>query len=184
MNDSALPAERWLPVPGFEGFYEVSDQGRVRSLARQGTYGRTLKPVPDSHGYLTVTLSRSMERDRRWVHQLVLLAFSGPGSPDQQVRHGPGGKLDNRLINLCYGTRAENERDKIRDGTFRHGGGTYRGEGHHQAKLTAAIVVECRRRAAAGEQKIALAREFGISQSAMNAAILGKTWSHIHHSVE
>jgi hypothetical protein len=159
VTDSPPALERWLPVPGYEGFYEVSDLGRVRSLARQGTYGRTLKPIPDSHGYLRVVLSCDKRRRGRYVHQLVLLAFIGPCPTGHEVRHGPAGKLDNRLSNLSYGT--------------------YRGEGHHQSKLTELIVLECRRRAAAGEQQLALAHEFGISQSAMNAAIRGKTWSHL-----
>jgi hypothetical protein len=183
VSQSSPSPERWLPVPGFEGFYEVSDFGRVRSVVRMTTRGirggGIRRPVPDRHGYLRMALSRYGKVRSRYVHRLVALAFIGPNPPRQEVRHGPGGKLDNRLVNLSYGTRADNENDKVRDGTFRHGGGTYWGERHHQSKLTAAIVLECRRRAAAGEQQTALALEFGISQSAMNNAILGKTWRHL-----
>lgn len=52
--------ERWLPVVGYEGLYEVSDQGRVRSLSRPGHPGRILKPTGAGNGpYWRVDLSRS-----------------------------------------------------------------------------------------------------------------------------
>jgi hypothetical protein len=53
------------------------------------------------------------------------------------------------------------------------------GESHHSAKLTDAIVVECRHRHTAGESQRALAREFGVSATVMNQAIRGKTWQHV-----
>lgn len=60
--------------------------------------------------------------------------------------------------------------------TSRHG---QKGDDHYIAKLTGAIVLECRRRHASGETTYALAKEFGVSQVAMSAATRGKTWKHI-----
>lgn len=111
----------WQPIPGYEGLYEVSDLGQIRSLPRKGgnnrTYGgKILKPLLRPP-YLTVVLSRDGIEARLRVHSLVALAFIGQRPAGQQVRHGPGGALDNRLVNLCYGTPAENAADKVRDGT-------------------------------------------------------------------
>jgi NUMOD4 motif/HNH endonuclease len=178
--------ERWLPVCGYEGLYEVSDCGRVRSLDRivgssnrwgplqRSIRGRILSPHIGSHGYLQVALGKEGQPKIHYVHRLVGEAFLGPLPPGQQTRHGPSGKLDNCLANLSYGTPEENHQDKIRDGTFRHGHIT--GSAHHSAKLTAAIAAECRRRNAAGEMQKVLAREFKVTQAAMSKVIRGETW--------
>jgi hypothetical protein len=162
--------ERWLPVVGREGLYEVSDRGRVRSLSRmvpniKGTgmhlyRGRLLTPWKAEY-YLKVGLSGGGKVTVRRVHVLVMEAFAGPRPDGMDVLHGPGGKLDNRLENLSNGTRAENMADRHRDGT------APLGERHHHAKLTADIVRQCRARHVAGEEPGALAAEFGVTLTAM-----------------
>lgn len=174
MDDST---ECWLPVPGWEGLYEVSDLGRVRSLPRRGTHknrlygGKLLKPSVNAYGYYVVGLCRDRTMLLRFVHRLVLSAFAGPCPDGMEARHGPGGSLDNRLANLCWGTPSDNQMDRVRDGT------TNRGERSANAKLTQEIVEECRRRFAAGESQSALAREFGVVVSTMHEAIRGITWT-------
>lgn len=125
----ATPAERWLPTPGYEHLYEVSDLGRVRSLlhrTRQGCRGgKVLKPWAKAAGYVAVTLFSDGIRRKFYVHQLVALAFIGPCPPGQEVRHGRGGPADNRLVNLCYGTRSENMLDAVDHGTHRWAGVTH-----------------------------------------------------------
>lgn len=178
MNDSALPAERWLPVPGFEGFYEVSDQGHVRSVRHMTGAGwrggRLLKPFPDSDGYLRVNLSRHGEIfGLRPVHGLVLLAFVGPAPDGQQVRHGLGGKTDNRLVNLCYGTPLDNSDDKRRDGTMA------RGERQGNSRFTQADIEDMRRRHAAGETFTAIARHYETAYQVVAAIVRRKSWRHV-----
>lgn len=176
-------AERWLPVVGWEGLYEVSSLGRVRSLpraprpGRRGYSGRILKPWLTVHDYKVVGLCRPGHQEHRPVHRLVAAAFIGPCPPGQEVRHGPGGKLDNRASQLCYGTSAQNHADRHRDGI------SNQGERHGFAKLTDAIVAECRRRHAAGETQLSLAREFGVNKSVMHHAIWGITWTHVTEPV-
>jgi hypothetical protein len=175
---SGAEAESWRPVVGYEGLYEVSDLGRVRSTYRPGTKGmrggRLLGQVAGNYGYLQVALSRN-NRKKIWrVHRLVGEAFLGPLPPGRQTRHGPGGKLDNRLVNLCYGTTRENERDRIRDGTFRYGTST--GESHGMCKLTAAAVAEIRQRHASGERQVDLAQTFQVTQANISRIIRGETW--------
>lgn len=109
--------ERWSPIPGYEGLYEVSDQGNVRTLRpgryRYGSYiGRQIK-----HGYRIVMLTdKDGRKVQRPVHQLVLEAFVGPREPGQITRHLNDVKTDNRLENLAWGTHLENSEDSIANG--------------------------------------------------------------------
>lgn len=166
--------ETWRAYPGFAGFYEVSDAGNVASLKRATTRGRLLKPHVSAWGYRVVTLSRYGEHYERRVARMVLEAFVGPCPPGTEACHGPGGKLDDSLANLSWGTRSKNQgEDRVRDGT------SNRGERCGSAKLTEQIVIECRRRFAAGETQVALAAEFGVDQSVISDAVRGTTWGHL-----
>jgi hypothetical protein len=115
----------WRPVVGYEGRYEVSDDGQVRSFGpATGQHGggargqRLLKFWPHRKaGYPMVTLYRAGQpRVSRTVHSLVLAAFVGPRPPGLQTRHLNGVATDCRLTNLVYGTQSENEADKVRHG--------------------------------------------------------------------
>ncbi len=116
--------EAWRPVPGYEGRYEVSDQGRVKSLEREVVRGfctvmvgnRILRATKDGRGYRTVALCRDGVQKNFTVHSLVMLAFVGPLPKGQLVRHLNGSKTDNRLTNLAYGTYSENAHDKVAHG--------------------------------------------------------------------
>jgi len=163
-------AERWLPIAGYEGLYEVSDLGRVYSVPRHGVAGGILKPVLMSK-YLCVNLPGARPVG---VHILVARAFIGPRPNGMLVCHGPAGRFDNSLANLSYGTPAKNcGPDMYRDGTM------LVGTDRPGAKLTDEIVRECRARVAAGESKAGLAREFGVSKPAIARAVTGETWRHV-----
>lgn len=117
--------ERWLPVVGYPG-YEVSDQGRVRSLDRVLTYcrdgveihrahrGRLLSPGVMQSGHLLVVLGRG---NVLCVHKLVLEAFVGPAPAGTECCHYDGDPANNRLSNLRWDTRAANMADAVRHGT-------------------------------------------------------------------
>lgn len=174
--------ERWLPVGGYEGLYEVSDLGRVRSFHAgrgKGKRGGLLRPAPTGvYAHLCVVLCQGGESHTRLVHHLVLEAFVGPRPDGMEALHGPGGALDNRLVNLSWGTKSENQgRDRVRDGT------SNRGERQWQSKLTEADVIECRRRYAAGERLTVLVSEYGTTTGGMSTAISGKTWSWLPGAV-
>ena len=102
--------------------------------------------------------------------------MAGRLPPGMHPRHGPGGSLDNRLGNLTYGTPLENILYEVRDGTMP------RGSAKPEARLTEAIVAECRTRWAAGETQYALAAEFGVSQGTMGKAVTGKTWRSVRNA--
>ena len=110
-------AERWLPVQGYEGLYEVSDLGRVRSLRKQvilkpGTSGTAKKT-----GYLMVMLCVGGKYKKRYVHHLVAESFIGPRPDSLIIRHLDGNHRNNAAANLTYGTYSENLHDSVAHGT-------------------------------------------------------------------
>jgi len=114
--------ERWLPIPSYEGRYDVSDQGRVRSwLPWNGTpVPRILKACPDKDGYLQVGLTMYGVVDTGKIHSLVMFAFVGSRPEGLETRHFDGNHLNNSLENLRYGTSSENSIDTVRHGTNRN----------------------------------------------------------------
>lgn len=118
--------ETWRPIPGWEGFYEVSDIGRVRSVARivpyssRGTRKVTpclLRPFKAHAGrYYQVSLNRAGGKQTRYVHQLVLEAFVGP-SEGLDGCHSDGDSTNNRLSNLRWDTRSSNILDAVQQRT-------------------------------------------------------------------
>lgn len=170
-----MNGERWLAAPGFEGLYDVSDRGRIWSrLLWHGSQGRLLAPYLNK-GYPTARLSRDGEIFNVLVHRLVMQAFVGPCPVGQEVRHGPAGKLDSSLPNLCYGTRAENIADRARDGGQIHRGAP--GERNSHAKLNPHLAAVIRHRVAAGESQIAVARDLGLGKSTIGRTVRGECWA-------
>lgn len=124
MAESNVPVERWLPVVGWTGIYEVSDRGQVRSLdricvgkKRKFYKGRTLVQTRDRLGYCRVSLKLNGFRKECLVHHLVLDAFVGPRPPGLVCCHGPSGPSDNSIGNIRWGTYSDNNFDQVRDGT-------------------------------------------------------------------
>lgn len=125
-------AEHWRPIPGYEGRYDVSDQGRVRSWLGHGVTPppRILRTDPDRNGYQRVRLSTDGRKSIRMVHRLVLLAFVGPCPDGQEGRHRNGDNRDNRLANLGYSTHSVNILDKLAHGTHTNANKTHCPRGH------------------------------------------------------
>ena len=118
--------ECWKPIPGYEGWYEVSDKGNVRSLTRmvdgfwgaQRFEGRAMSPYrSNSSGHLRVALSRNGKTEGRWVHRLVLEAFVGPCPDGMEACHANGNPADNCLPNLRWDSRSANSKDSVRHRT-------------------------------------------------------------------
>lgn len=180
-------AERWLPVVGFEGAYEVSDMGRVRSLARQVralgrrgvertrlSPGRVLKLTPHVRsGHLLCSLWLAGTGFSAWVHRMVLEAFAGPCPEGMECRHLDGNPVNNELSNLVWGTRTENVADTKKHGRMF----VARGELCGKAKLTAERVLEMRARRRGGALLSALAQDFGVTPQAAGWICSGKRWA-------
>ena len=116
-----MSKEIWKPVVGYEGSYEVSNNGRIFSIPRLNSRGfsrrgRFLKPAPDTSGHLQVGLSRNGIQSRKAVHRLVLEAFVGPCPPGMEACHWDDDPTNNRLENLRWDTRSANDADMVRNG--------------------------------------------------------------------
>lgn len=125
-----MTTEQWKDIPGYEGIYQASDQGRVRSLdreikhARFGTQkmkGKVMSTKLHPAGYPSIGL-RDREGKRQWVlvHRAVLLAFRGQPGQGEEARHLNDDKLDARLDNLEWGSRSENIIDRQTNGIEYH----------------------------------------------------------------
>ena len=167
--------EEWRAVKGHEGQYEVSDQGRVRSLDRvvairgqspQRRTGRVLREGSGNQGYRIVGIAgRSC-----YVHRLVLQAFVGDCPPRHEACHWNGVKYDNRLANLRWDTRPENNADRVRHGT------SNRGERCKSAKLTESQVRDI---LDSPKRNCELADIYGVRRSTISRIRTGVRWPHM-----
>lgn len=177
--------ENWKPIAGFEGLYEVSDLGRVRSLSRLVMFtskrgkrcerafkGRVLSLSVGVSGYFMLQLYDGGLARATALHIVVAETFHGSKpSSEHEVRHLDGTKLNCAAANLAWATHTENEADKVVHGTLR------RGEDNAQSKLSAEDVAKIRRRV--GERQQDLADEFGCTFSNISAIQLRKSWRHV-----
>ena len=116
-----LDGEFWKPLPGYEGFYEVSSLGRVKVLERDSSYGdikritktHILKPKSNGRKYWCVGLCIKNEIVYRYVHRLVALTFLDNPEHKPEVDHLNTNTHDNRLCNLSWSTHMENEYNPI-----------------------------------------------------------------------
>ena len=97
-----MKKEYWRPVLGYEGLYEVSNWGRVKSLPRNGTvkYARILKPDTDKDGYLYVVLSKNNKQKLFKIHRLVAEAFIPNPNNLPMINHKDENKQNNNAENL------------------------------------------------------------------------------------
>lgn len=131
--------ERWLPVPGWEGFYEVSNHGHVRSVDRTITRSdgqqrrfrsKVLSPGINRHGYPMINLRRPGITVTKKVHRLVLEAFVGPCPDGMEGCHNNGNRTDARLGNLRWDTHRNNQLDRRAHGTDYQANKTHCPQGH------------------------------------------------------
>ncbi len=168
--------EMWRPVVGFEGRYEVSRDGRVRSLNRYRAkdFGKTLSPYTQNKGYQYLSL-RTHDGGKRTlaVHRLVLEAFVGPCPPGKQAAHGNGDPADNRVENLRWASAAENIADRARHGR------TARGEACGSSKLDRKAVKTIKRLRGAGLSATEVAHLACVNPTTVQDIWDGETWRHL-----
>ena len=117
-------------IEGYEGLYQVSDTGLVKSL--RNNKHRILKSCATRHGYLLITFSINKKRKAHTVHRLVLNAFTPKSEKNLQCNHKDGNKLNNRISNLEWCSQSENMKHAIKLG-LRQG---WRGENNPKTKFS------------------------------------------------
>lgn len=122
--------ESWRSIPGYEMTYLVSSHGRVKSIPRPRTRGGLLAIKVGKRGYPAVAFVQDGKQTTHEVHRLVASAFIGPASDGMEVRHIDGNPLNPHRVNLRYGTKSENVRDKRGHGTDHNVNKTHCPQGH------------------------------------------------------
>lgn len=176
-----MTQERWLPVVGYEGLYEVSDHGRVRSFVKLAQGGgrnavpgaHVLKGSPGRMGYPVVTLGVGESKRRHYVHALVLCAFVGPRPPRHECLHGDGVRTNNCVSNLRWGTRQENVDDMVRHGN------RPKGSSHPMAVLTEDDIRAIRTLRAGGLSQHKIGERLGVHRSTIASVDQGRSWMHV-----
>lgn len=164
-----MTIEEWLPVVGFEGKYEVSNLGRIRSLRS----GRLLHIGSPSRGYPRIMLGQKATR----VHRVVAAAFLGPCPPGKEVNHKNGIKNDPRLDNLEYVTRSENILHAVKIGNLVSTAS--QGEKNRHAKLTESDVLAIREYKKQGWHDNDLATKYNVCRISIERIHSRKYWKHI-----
>lgn len=171
--------ERWLPVVGYEGLYEVSDVGDIRSVDRMKPNrwggnsqlrGHAMAAVTDSDGYRVVNLYRAGHRQMLKAHRIVLEAFVGPCPHGLQCLHEDDVRSHNAIGNLSWGTAQKNI--SARDANGRGP----RGERNAKAKLTREAVLAIR---SDGRAQVVIAAAHGIDQTTVSNIKVRRTWAHV-----
>ena len=179
--------EIWKEVNGWCGHYEVSNFGNVRSKDRTIQFtasgatrtprlrGKMLKQCLNPAGYPFVNFSVGGKHKSVMTHRVVLETFVGKPPPGMNACHNDGNKLNNRLDNLRWDTQANNLLDKIKHGTSQHG------SRNHMAILSEADVIVIKDRLRSEPRGIGrkLAKEYGVTVSAISAINVGRLWAHL-----
>lgn len=163
--------EQWADIPGFDGEYQASTLGHVRSVKRGSC--RMLNQVVSTGGYKLVCLSLHGKAKNRRVHQLIAITFIRLQKHGEYVCHNDGDRTNNHLENLRIDTPRANARDMDKHGTRAIG------ERHGKAKLNREAVTEIRSMKASGMQRAEIARSIGATESAVKSVLAGHTWSHV-----
>lgn len=172
-------AETWKPVLDYEGLYEVSNTGKLRSLHKGEP--RELRQTQENTGYLSVGLYKDTLKVTRSVHSLVAEAFIGPRPQGHHVCHVDGRKTNNAVDNLIIASPKTNALHKLAHGTAQ------KGEKHPNARFTeedvrairARYVHRCRTNGAT-----AIAIDYGASRSAVQWIVYGRTWLGVGQSCD
>ena len=159
--------EEWIDVPGYEGLYQVSNLGQVKSMRK----GRTLSQNPVRGGYLRVCLSKDGKSKGVYVHQLVADAFIGHRD-GLEVNHIDGDKRNNQVTNLEWVTRSENIKH-----SYKYLGRVSPAKGKRIAeKLSADDVMDIRR---SNESEQTLAERYGVNWRTIRNTRTGKAYSYL-----
>jgi predicted XRE-type DNA-binding protein len=181
-----MEKEIWKDVPGYEGFYQASNLGNIKTLGSGKSFiGKNLKPGDNGKGYLFVYLWKNKKAKRYYVHRLILITFLGESK--KQVNHKDCNKKNNSLENLEYVTLKQNmyhakknKRFYVSDYQKKQTSLANRGEKSFFSKLKEKDVVIIKKHLY--EKKLTqlqIANIVGTTKANVGAIHRGKSWKHI-----
>lgn len=177
---SDLPNECWEDIYGYEGYYRVSNLGRVKSLERSvyrkdGGLSNTKTIIKKQRlvkeGYLTVYLFDGLKYSNKLVHVLVGRHFIPNPGNKKEINHKKGIKTDNRATELEWNTTSENIKHAYSLGIM-----SQKGEKHASNKLKNNQVLEIFN---STESQPILAKRYNMSRGTISNIKVGVSWSHI-----
>ncbi|MEM6320635.1 MAG: NUMOD4 domain-containing protein [Bacteroidota bacterium] len=168
--------EIWRDVVGYEGYYKVSSEGRIKSLIRRYKRSEQLKSLENTvNGYSKVDLWKNKIRVGLYVHRLVGIAFLANTDYTIWINHRNSIRTDNSLSNLEWVTPKQNVIHGIK-----FGNGNQKGSKNHSTKLTEENVLEIRgllKNKEMSQKKIA--EIFGVCQQVVSEINCRKIWKHV-----
>lgn len=172
--------EVFRPVKGFEGFYEISNKGRVKTLytSSQGKRGGGdfLKERTTRQGYKFYQLNKSGKKSTVLTHRLIAQAFIENPEGKNEINHIDGNKANNNLDNLEWCTRKENIKHAFETGL----NVGRKGEKNFLSKLTYEKVKEIKELLTEGNMSAKdIGKKYGVSQSCITNINLGHTWKGV-----
>ncbi len=182
--------EVFVDIPGYEGYYQVSNYGKVISLYRvikektgktQALKGRILKLRINPGGYYYVGLGKNGSKATFAIHQLVAQAFISNPNNKKTVNHIDGNKLNNSVTNLEWSTYSENLEHAYKTGLRRAVKSSEVASKNYKRKLTEQQVREIKRLLAAGNlTHKEIATKFGVARSTITEIKSGRRWKHLN----
>ena len=189
-SQEELENEIWKDVPDFEGYYQVSSLGRVKSLYRYSLFYKTMKSgknflikrfskekilcpcCSDGDSRFFINLSKGGKEKLKRIHQLVAIVFLGDFYKDGlEICHNDGNNQNNRLINLRWDTHINNCEDMAKHGTI------LRGSRVNGSKLTEQQVIEIRQLHGQNYSNKEIAEIFKHSRRNINDIVLKRSWA-------
>lgn len=168
--------EEWRDVVGFEGLYEISSLGRVKSVWYNNN--RILKLNTQTGGYVQISLRKNNKAYAKLVHVLVMESFVSLKPTGLEVNHKDGIKTNNMLANLEYVTPKQNMMHAFQ--CLRIGDRKARGEKAGLAKLQDSDVIMIRQIYSQGGITFAeLGREFGVHENTISKIVKRRGWGHV-----
>ncbi len=170
-------SETFKDIKGYEGLYQVSNLGRVKSLRRWNAGERILKSIKNKNGYYRVHLLKNGNSKNFYIHRLVVGAFLENKENKPCTNHKNGIKADNRAENLEHCTIGENNKHAFRTGIRKNPVG----ENASNAKLNEkqVRVIKHLKNIKPKMSQCAIAKIFGVHYSMIGLIYRGKRWKHI-----
>ena len=187
--------EIWKDIEGYEGCYQVSNEGNLRSLDRvvkgknkinKTLKGRSLKSTVTAYGYKAVVFRKNGKKENFRTHRLVAQSFLNNVEKKPLINHIDGDKTNNVVSNLEWCTDSENMKHAFATGLKEpsnpNKNGLTQGSKHHNSKLVEKEVMFIRKNAKKSGGKfynVELARGFNVSKVSIGLIVDGKTWKHV-----